>query len=160
MSDHLSRRKVAVLPRLPLAGSIDLTYRCNNDCRHCWLRIPQDSSEKKEELTSAEVRGLVEAARAMGCRKWFISGGEPMLRPDFEEIFDDITGRAGAYVINTNGILITPRIAWLMKRKGSKLVALYGATAEGHDGITRNPGSFEAMMRGVVYLKEAGAKRS
>lgn len=157
MSDHSSRRKVAALPRLPLAGRIDLTYRCNNDCRHCWLRIPQDSPEKKEELTSAEVRDLVEAARAMGCRKWFISGGEPMLRPDFEEIFDHVTSRAGAYTLNTNGTLITPRIARLMKRKGSKLVALYGATAGVHDGITRNPGSFEAMMRGIAYLKEAGA---
>ena len=157
MSDHSSRRKVAALPRLPLAGNIDLTYRCNNDCVHCWLRIPPDSPEGKNELTAAEIINLVEEARAMGCRKWSISGGEPMLRPDFEEIFDHITSRAGAYTLNTNGTLITPRIARLMKRKGSKLIALYGATAEVHDGITRNPGSFAAMMRGVAYLKEAGA---
>ena len=157
MSDHSSRRKVAALPRVPMAGNIDLTYRCNNNCCHCWLHIPPDSPEEKEELTSTEVQDLVEAARAMGCRKWSISGGEPMLRPDFEVIFDQITRRAGAYTLNTNGTLITPRIARLMKRKGSKLIALYGATASVHDGITRNPGSFEAMMRGVAYLKEAGA---
>ena len=157
MSDHSSRRKVAALPRLPLAGSIDFTYRCNNNCLHCWLRVPQDSPEGKSELTAGEIINLVEEARAMGCRKWSISGGEPMLRPDFEEIFDHVTSRAGAYTMNTNGTLITPRIARLMKRKGSKLIALYGATAEVHDGITRNPGSFAAMMRGVAYLKEAGA---
>jgi MoaA/NifB/PqqE/SkfB family radical SAM enzyme len=157
MSDHSSRRKVAALPRIPLAGSIDFTYRCNNNCRHCWLRIPPDSPEGNRELSVGEIIDLVEAARAMGCRKWSISGGEPMLRPDFEEIFDHVTSRAGAYTLNTNGTLITPGIARLMKRKGSKLVALYGATAGVHDGITRNPGSFEAMMRGVAYLKEAGA---
>ena len=157
MTEYVSRRRLAALPRLPLEGSLDLTYRCNNDCRHCWLRIPQDSPEKKEELTAAEVRDLVEAARAMGCRKWFISGGEPMLRPDFEDIFEYITSRSTTYTLNTNGTLITPGIARLMRRKGSKLVALYGATAEVHDHITRNPGSFEATMRGIAYLKEAGA---
>ncbi|MHB8094426.1 MAG: radical SAM protein [Candidatus Aminicenantales bacterium] len=154
----MSRRKVVALPRLPLAGSIDLTYRCNNDCRHCWLRLSPDFREKGKELTADEIRRLVEEARSMGCRKWNISGGEPMLRPDFEEIFDFITSRSANFTLNTNGTLMTPRIASLMKRKGSKLVALYGADAEVHDRVTRNPGSFEAMMRGVAYLKEAGAE--
>ena len=53
--------------------------------------------------------------------------------------------------------LITPEIARLLSRKGQKMVALYGATAEVHDHITRHPGSFEATMQGFAYLKEAGA---
>jgi hypothetical protein len=53
--------------------------------------------------------------------------------------------------------LITPAIAKLMARKGRKMIALCGATADVHDHITRNPGSFEATMRGLQYLKEAGA---
>ncbi len=93
----------------------------------------------------------------MGCRRWSISGGEPMLRQDFPETFDYITCNSNAYSINTNGALITPKIARLMKRKGVKMVALYGATKDVHDHITRNPGSFEATMRGFRYLKEAGA---
>jgi hypothetical protein len=36
---YLRREKLSVLPRLPLEGKLDLTYRCNNNCRHCWLRI-------------------------------------------------------------------------------------------------------------------------
>ena len=80
-----------------------------------------------------------------------------MLRPDFAEIFDYITSRAKHYSINTNGTLITREIAELMRRKGSKMVALYGATAKVHDHVTRNPGSFEATMRGFSLLKEAGA---
>jgi radical SAM protein with 4Fe4S-binding SPASM domain len=148
--------KIGNLPRLPLEGSIDLTYRCNNNCRHCWLRIPPDSSEKKAELTFAEIRKIADEAKRMGCRRWSISGGESMLRSDFAEIFDYLTGNFSSYSINTNGTLITPRIARLMK-KGVKMVALYGATAPVHDHITRTPGSFEATMRGFAYLKEAGA---
>lgn len=93
----------------------------------------------------------------MGCRHWSISGGEPMLREDFEDIFDHITSRSAGYSLNTNGTLITPAIARLMRRKGSKMISLYGATADIHDHVTRNPGSFEAAMNGMALLKEAGA---
>jgi MoaA/NifB/PqqE/SkfB family radical SAM enzyme len=144
-----------VLPRLPLRGSIDLTYRCNNNCRHCWLHVPPTAPEP--ELSLDEVRRIADEARAMGCREWSISGGEPMLRPDFPEIFDYLTLKSRRYTLNTNGTLITPEIARLLRRRGSKMVALYGATAEVHDHITRNPGSFDAVMRGFRYLEEAGA---
>ncbi len=94
----------------------------------------------------------------MGCRQWNISGGEPMLRPDFVEIFDYLTARAVTYGLNTNGTLITPEIARKLKRKGDKMVALYGATAAVYDHVTRHPGGFKMAMRGMAYLKEAGAR--
>lgn len=144
------------LPRLPFKGSIDLTYRCNNNCRHCWLHLPTSAEEQAQELSWDEIRRIADEARAMGCREWGISGGEPMLRPDFPEIFDYLTRKVRAYTFNTNGTLITPDLARLLTRKGTKMVALYGATAEVHDHVTRTPGSFEAVMRGFAYLREAG----
>jgi MoaA/NifB/PqqE/SkfB family radical SAM enzyme len=154
-TEFTERVRGDVLPRVPLKGSIDLTYRCNNNCRHCWLSVPETAPE--QELSIDEIRRIADEARAMGCREWSISGGEPMLRPDFAEIFDYLTGKGRTYTLNTNGTLITPEIARLLTRKGSKMIALYGATAEVHDHITRNPGSFEAVMRGFRYLQEAGA---
>jgi radical SAM protein with 4Fe4S-binding SPASM domain len=77
-----------------------------------------------------------------------------MLRPDFADIFDVMTRGFLPYSINTNGTLITPAIARLMKRKGTKMIALYGATKKTHDHITRTNGSFEAAMRGFAYLRE------
>jgi len=145
------------IPRLPLEGEIDLTYRCNNNCRHCWLRLPGKSPECKNELSFDEIREIVDDARSLGCRRWSISGGEPMFRPDFAEIFDYLTRKAVSYTLNTNGTLISLSIARLLKRKGTKLIALYGATAEVHDKVTRNPGSFEAALRGIAHLKEVGA---
>ncbi len=146
-----------MIPRLPLEGRFDLTYRCNNNCRHCWLRLPENAREKSNELGFSEIRRLADEARYLGCRRWSISGGEPMLRDDFPEIFTYLTEKSISYTLNTNGTLITPAIARLLKRQGVKLVALYGATPEVHDQITRVPGSFAALMRGISYLKEAGA---
>jgi MoaA/NifB/PqqE/SkfB family radical SAM enzyme len=151
------RRTVDKLPRLPLEGSIDLTYRCNNACRHCWLWTADTKKDRARELSVEEWRGVVDQARAMGCRRWAISGGEPMLRADFAEIFDYVTSKSASYSLNTNGTLITPEIAQLMKRKGSKMVALYGATDAVHDHITRAPGSYAATMEGFARLREAGA---
>jgi radical SAM protein with 4Fe4S-binding SPASM domain len=157
MNRFVVRKEVSSLPRVPLQGTLDLTYRCANDCRHCWLRLPPDAKEAAAELSAGEIRRIVDAARAMGCREWSVSGGEPMLRPDFPEIFDHITAGSARTTLNTNGALITPRIARLLRRPGTTLVALYGATAAVHDAVTRNPGSFAALGRGVAYLREAGA---
>ena len=151
------RRRQSELPRLPLKGSIDLTYRCDNHCRHCWLWLPENAPEQRDELTTDEWREVVDQARALGTREWAISGGEPMLRPDFAEIFDYVTAKATTYSLNTNGTLITPEIAQLLRRKGSKMIAVYGASAQVYDEVTRNPGGFEALMEGFARLKEAGA---
>ena len=157
MHDYCERITARDGPRLPLEGSIDLTYRCNNSCRHCWVSLPVTSPEKKNELSFDQITGIVDEARTMGCRKWAISGGEPMLRPDFPEIFDYITRKSVSYSLNTNGTLVNPHIARLMTKKGSKMVALYGATAEVHDHITGTAGSFHGVLQGFAYLKEAGA---
>jgi radical SAM protein with 4Fe4S-binding SPASM domain len=157
MSEYIELKKVAILPRVPSRGNLDLTYRCNNNCLHCWLKIPQDAIEKNDELTIGEIKKIVDEARIVGSRKWSISGGEPMLHEAFVEILDYITATTTSCALNTNGTLITPKIAKLMKKNRANAIALYGATADVHDRITRTPGSFEAMMRGIAYLKEAGA---
>lgn len=158
MQSYTKFKEIDIIPRLPLRGNLDITYRCNNNCLHCWLRVPPGSPEKQNELSTDEIKTIADKARKLGCREWAISGGEPMLRPDFPEIFDYITKKSSSYSINTNGTLITPEIAELMKRKGRKMVALYGATADVHDHVTRNPGSFQATMKGFKLLQEAGAE--
>ena len=157
MSKFVSRKNIRALPRIPLRGTIDLTYRCNNDCRHCWLRLAPGAPDRARELSFEDIRRIADEARALGCREWFVSGGEPLLRPDFAEIFDYLTARSAGYTLNTNGTLITPAVARLLRREGSKLVALYGASPDVHDHITRTPGSFEALGRGIALLREAGA---
>jgi len=156
-TEHYISRKYSESPRLPLEGHIDLTYRCNNSCLHCWLKLPADAPEKENEMSFDEISSFVGEARKMGCRKWSISGGEPMIRPDFKDIFELITSKCTGYTLNTNGTLITPKIAKTMTHKGSKMVAIYGATPGTYEKVTGNPDGFEQVMRGLSYLKEAGA---
>jgi hypothetical protein len=155
-SGYFTYARGTKLPRIPLKAYIDITHRCNNRCRHCWLWMPDEPEERAAELTTEEWRAVVDQARALGTRDWAISGGEPMLREDFTEIFEYVTAKSTRYSLNTNGTLITPKIAQLLQRKGNKMVAVYGATAEVYDHVTRNPGGFEALLQGLAYLKEAG----
>jgi MoaA/NifB/PqqE/SkfB family radical SAM enzyme len=157
LNQYSARRRLLEVPRLPLEGYLDLTYRCNHACLHCWLWRPPSASELGDELTLEEIQRLADEARALGTRRWSISGGEPMLRPDFSEIFDCLTRKSVGYSLNTNGTFITPEIAKLLTRQGRKMIALYGATAEVYDAVTRHSGGFERVMQGFAYLREAGA---
>ncbi len=166
MPEYYKQQRLAQMPRIPLQGNLDLTYRCNNACRHCWLWLAPNAREQADELSFDEICRIADEARALGCREWSISGGEPMLRDDFPAIFDTLTRRETRflgengflrYSLNTNGTLITPKIAQLLKRKGNKMIALYGATAETYDRVTRHAGGFELALAGFRYLQEAGA---
>jgi len=146
------------LPRLPLEGTLDLTYRCNNNCLHCWVNVKNTDEERSKELATREWLDVVDQARAMGTRHWAISGGEPLLRDDFGEIFQHIQKKSSSCSLNTNGTLITPAIAKMLSKGCNILLSIYGASAEVHDRVTRNPGSFAAVMRGLAFLKEAGTR--
>ncbi len=87
-----STRTLSALPRLPLKGSIDLTYRCNNRCRHCWLWTDRGEGE----LTKEEICDIVDQARAMGCREWAISGGGQMELGASTKITTQMTGFEGS----------------------------------------------------------------
>lgn len=69
----LKYKSVENFPRLPLEGSIDLTYRCNNDCLHCWVFKPDTDEVRSSELTTEEWQDIIRQARAMGTRDCGIS---------------------------------------------------------------------------------------
>jgi radical SAM protein with 4Fe4S-binding SPASM domain len=148
-------RQLSATVRLPLQGSIDLTYRCNNNCRHCWVAEPDTRALCDRELSTDEWFDIIDQARALGTREWMISGGEPLLRPDFSEIVAYLKKKSTFLSVFSNGTLITPSITRLLR--GSDLqISLYGATSEVFDHITRRPSSFERTMAGIACLREHG----
>lgn len=138
-------------PRLPLRASIDVTYRCTNNCLHCWLVEPDTVKGIGCELTTGEWINIIDQARALGTREWAISGGEPLLRDDFAEILSYIKQKSTFVSVFSNGTCLSmyPADLWL----GCDLqISLYGATPSVHDHITRCDGSFERTMEGIRLL--------
>src|SRR5258708_31258102 len=86
---------------IPLSAHVDLTYRCNERCIHCYL--PHDD---RGELSTAEVKDLFDQLAAAGVFFLTISGGEPFLRTDLFELLAHARALTFNVKLKTNGILI------------------------------------------------------
>jgi MoaA/NifB/PqqE/SkfB family radical SAM enzyme len=138
---------------------LEITARCNNDCRHCYINLPAgDKNAKARELSAGEIKDIAAEAVSMGALWCLITGGEPLLRPDFEEIYLTLK-RLGLLVsVFTNATLITEDHIELFRRYPPRdiEVTIYGVTETTYERVTRNPGSFAAFMRGLDRLFESG----
>ena len=75
-------------PRSLYSFNIELTARCNNNCRHCYINLPaDDAAAQAQELTIDEIAHIADQALEMGAVWVMLTGGEPLLRPDFAEIY-------------------------------------------------------------------------
>ncbi len=137
---------------------IELTERCPNDCLHCFINLPvNDSAAKNKELSTDQVRDILEEAASLGCLQVKITGGEPLLREDFEDIYVFARKLGIKVLLLTNASLITPRTAELFTRipplKAIE-VTVYGMKKESYEAVTKTPGSFDTAWKGISLLLE------
>ncbi len=147
--------------RFPLSFDLELTARCNNECRHCYINLPAtDKLAKDQELNLVEIDRISDEAVSMGAFSCLITGGEPLLRKDFTDIYLSLKRKGLLVCIFTNATLITPEYIKLFKKYPPRdiEVSVYGVTKETYEGVTRKPGSFAAFMRGLNLLLENGIK--
>lgn len=144
----------------PLLGNLDieLTERCNNDCIHCCINLPANDREAKaKEMTTGQIKGILTEAEALGCLQVRFTGGEPLLRPDFNELYLFARRLGIKVLIFTNGRLITPQLADLLARIPPLVtmeITVYGMHPASYDAVSRVPGSFAQFRRGVDLLLE------
>ncbi|OGW14014.1 MAG: hypothetical protein A3G93_01445 [Nitrospinae bacterium RIFCSPLOWO2_12_FULL_45_22] len=150
-SRHLHKKSIA--ERIPLHGTIELTFRCNLNCVHCYCPTlgPQDI---ERELNYQEICRIIDDMLAEGCLWWTISGGEPLIREDFQDIYIYAKKKGLLITLFTNGTLITTQVADFLDEWPPFLVeiTLYGITKEVYESITGIPGSFTQCMEGIERL--------
>ena len=74
--------------RIPIAGSLEITERCNLRCAHCYINLPSgDQVARDKELSTAEIQNILDQIVDQGCLWLLLTGGEPFLRPDFLDIY-------------------------------------------------------------------------
>jgi radical SAM protein with 4Fe4S-binding SPASM domain len=146
--------------RAPLLAYLDveLTERCNFDCVHCYINLPAgDRKAKARELSTERIKAILEEAASLGCLRVRFTGGEPLLREDFEELYIFARKLGLKVAIFTNASLITPRLAETFRRIPplEKIeVTVYGMKKGSYEKVTRVPSSFEAAWRGLGLLQE------
>jgi radical SAM protein with 4Fe4S-binding SPASM domain len=138
---------------IPLSVQLDLTYRCNERCIHCYL-----DHDDHGEMTTAEIKGLLDQMAEAGVFFLTISGGEIMMRRDFFEILEHAHARTFSIKLKTNGVLIRKKEAERIRALGveSVQISVYSHRAEVHDAITKMPGSFRQSIEAIRLLRTLG----
>jgi MoaA/NifB/PqqE/SkfB family radical SAM enzyme len=159
MVESIFNQRLSAQGRTPLSMSLEVTERCNLNCQHCYINLPANhTAARQRELSTAECKRLFDELAAAGTLWLLLTGGELMLRRDFEEIYLYARNAGFILTIYTNGTMITPRRAdFLAQYPPYELeITVYGATAETYETVTRVPGSFAKCMEGLRLLHERG----
>jgi radical SAM protein with 4Fe4S-binding SPASM domain len=147
--------------RVPLSFDLELTARCNNNCSHCYINLPAaDEPARQRELSVVEIDSIASQAVALGTLWCLITGGEPLLRPDFAEIYLLLKRKGLLVSVFTNACLVTPETVRLFRQYPPRdiEVTVYGATQETYERVSRKPGSYHAFRRGLDLLIDGGVK--
>ena len=92
--------------KLPVNVTLELTSRCNFNCRMCYVHDADCGRNRPYELTAAQWIGVAERARDAGTLFLLLTGGEPMLREDFDEIYEAVAGMGFILSVNTMGFCL------------------------------------------------------
>lgn len=140
---------------LPLSVHLDVTYRCNERCIHCYL-----DHDDHGELTTSEIFDVLAQLADAGVFFLSLSGGEVFMRPDFLAVVERARQLLFSVKIKTNGVMIREKEAAKLLDLGVDQIqiSLYSHRPEVHDAITKLPGSFERTTRAIRFLKSQGLK--
>lgn len=140
---------------VPIAAHLDLTYRCNERCIHCYL-----DHDDHGEMSTAEVLSLLDQLAEAGTLFLNLSGGEILVRRDFFDILDHARQRGFCVKLKTNGLLIRTEQARRIAAAAvdSVQISIYSHRAETHDAITKRPGSLARSLGAARLLRANGVK--
>ena len=132
------------------------TVACNLACVHC--RASAQTEPAPGELTTAEVKGLIDDIASFAKPILIISGGEPLMRSDVFQIARYASDQGLHVAMSPNGTLITDEVAGEMVASGVMRVSISvdGSTAELHDRIRGLEGAQAALLRGAAACQARG----
>ena len=139
---------------IPMQTTIELTYRCNERCGHCYLATYDDHADGRPPLALEEWQRVLDQLAEAGAFLLVLIGGEAMLHPHFWQIAEHAADRNFALNLITNGLLIDDAAAERMARLGfyNVTVSLYSLNAEIHDRMTNRKGSHARTLAAIERL--------
>jgi len=144
--------------RRPNMMTLELTRRCNFLCGHCYCRLPASGPTPRPELTTDQWQQLIGQAVDMGVLFALFTGGEPLLRPDFREVWRFARQRGLLTTLFTNGALVDEDMAAFLAEWTPRQVAvtLYGASEETYRRMTGRSGMHRRALAAIELLRGHG----
>ena len=147
----------AILNRIPISGTLELTPLCNMNCDMCYIRLSKDEQERRGNLLSGkEWISFAKNAVNNGTLFILLTGGEPLLHPDFKEIYVEIKKMGVHITINTNGTLINDEIIELFEKYPPRRIniTLYGKNDDTYLKLCKYPQGYSKVIKAIRLLKE------
>lgn len=140
----------AVKSGVPLSGNFELTQNCNFSCPMCYVH----ENEKKRELSTKTWLSFAEEAKKAGMLFLLLTGGEPFLRADFEELYTSFSKMGFLVSINTNGSLAEEYLPLLKKHPPFRInVSLYAAQREAYKSFC-GVDKFDSVVSTIETLQK------
>ncbi len=143
--------------RHPLFAMIELTYRCNLRCHHCYI-LHKLQRPTPETMDEEEAEAFLESLAELGCLDVTLTGGESTLHPAWRRLLRRSKDLGFYTMLKTNGLTFTPKNVerYAEDPAHSTHLSLYGATADVHERITRRSTSFAKTLTALRELARAG----
>ena len=138
--------------RVPLSGSIEITFKCNLRCVHCYIA----DYSGRNEMSTGEIKRILSEAAEEGCLWMLLTGGEVLCRSDFPDIYLHAKRLGFLLTVFSNGTLLDERIADLLAEYPPFGIefTLYGLSDETYLKTTGFPGRFTRVRRAIDLLQE------
>ncbi|MBE6771504.1 MAG: radical SAM protein [Ruminococcaceae bacterium] len=152
-------RTYAKKNRIPLSATFELTPFCNFTCPMCYIRLTKEQAEKHGKMLSAdEWLDVALQARSMGTLYVTLTGGEPLLRPDFWEIYSKLNEFGFLISIMSNGSLVDENAIEKFRKYGMPYqfkLTLYGASNKTYERVCGVADGFTRISNAVKLLKDS-----
>jgi len=142
----------------PLACTLDITERCNLACVHCYLGSRRQGG--RADLSAEQANRIMATLADGGVLVLAITGGEPLLHPEFREIWVAAKRRGFLVSLFTNATVVDEALAGFLAAHPPRRVevSVYGSTRATYELVTGVPGSHAKCLNGVRLLKDAGVR--
>ena len=142
--------------RYPVSGTFELTLRCNLHCQMCMLRHADCENDclQGQELTADQWIDMAKQVAQAGTLNLLLTGGEPMLRKDFTQIYEGMYAQGFVLSVYTNATLVTDRVMeTFCKLPPHRIgVTLYGTSNADYEAVCGCPNGFDRVMEGLGKL--------
>jgi radical SAM protein with 4Fe4S-binding SPASM domain len=152
------------MPKTLLGFQWHITTRCGHRCQHCYMYDPATWPAEREDTLSMEELVRIMDRLAEFEQAWdaeighvAVSGGDPLLRPDWKEFIAELR-RRGIHVsmMGNPETLTAQNIASLVELGVDQYQLSLDGLEATHDAFRRDPGTFQRTLRALTDLREAG----
>ena len=144
---------------IPYAGCFELTSRCNLDCKMCYIhKRANDRDVINKEWSAQRWIDLATECEKKGMLNLLLTGGEPLLRKDFFEIYESCKRLGMMVSINSNATCIDQGVINYFKNNAPTRIniTLYGASAETYEALCGDGSAYEKVVNNILALKKIG----